>query len=142
MGITKITPAQQAILEKMQKGYVLSSQFEAKYRPFDMPHEFGARIYHPNYDLRYMKSALISTIKAMLNKELIVEDSRYICGSGTDGGHKYETWCIHYKLNLCISCYEQPASVQFNNMFCADCAKNMGDAWEVEYNKHMQEATA
>lgn len=95
---TKTTPAQQHILDLMQKGHVLSSQLETKYRPFDMPSEFGGYLRHPHTD-RCSKTVLVSTIKAMLARGLIVESNRYIGSSGTDDGHETETWCIHYKIN-------------------------------------------
>lgn len=93
----KPSPIQQHILDKMNQGHVLSSQLDTKYRAFDGPAENGGELRHPDYDWRWRKTILISTIKAMLTKGLIVEDSRYICESGTWAGHETEAWCIHYK---------------------------------------------
>jgi hypothetical protein len=135
--MNKPTPAQQHILNQMRRGYALISHIDTKYRPFNMPVEHGG--YLLNTASCAMKPVLSSTIKAMLGKNLIAEIKRYVSSEGFCGKHQTETWRIHYKLNLCIDCYERPASPSFNGMFCADCAKKMGDAWEAEWNKHMQE---
>lgn len=97
--MNKPTPAQQHIIDRMEQGYVLSSELDTKYRPFDMPPERGGSIHHPDHDTRYTKTILISTIKAMLKKGLIVEDRRYICSQGTWDSHETETWRINYQLS-------------------------------------------
>lgn len=133
----KITPAQKAILEAMQKGRVLSRTISTKYVPFEGNPEHSGTLYDPHYT-RYWKTILVSTIKAMEAKGLIVENNRYVCSTGSWGEHETEEWCIIYKLNLCIDCYEQLASAQFNGMFCEECAKKMGDQWEAEQAKHLE----
>lgn len=95
---TKPTPAQKSILDLMQKGHVLSSELHTKYWPLGMALESGGHLRHPNYDPRWQKTILVSTIKAMLAKGLIAEDSRYICSQGNWGGRETETWRIHYKV--------------------------------------------
>lgn len=138
--MNKPTPAQQHILNMMQQGYVLSSTLDTKYLPFNMKPEHSGTLRHPSlFDIRRDKTIIISTIKAMLAKGFIAEQSRYICSSGTWGGHETETWCIRYNHNMCIHCYEQPASPQFNSTFCADCANEMGEQWEAEWNEQVKE---
>lgn len=139
MSQTKITPAQKHILDQMRRGYVLASSLSTKYIPFNMPAEHGGILL--NAATCQMKPVLLSTIKAMLAKRLIIEEKRF-SSEGFADGQETETWHICYKLNLCIDCHEQPASPDFNDMFCADCAKKMGDAWEAGWNKHVQETTA
>jgi hypothetical protein len=137
MGITKITSAQQQILNQMRRGYALISHMDTKYRSFNMPAEHGG--YLLNTASCAMKPVLLSTIKAMLGKNLIAEEKRYVSSDGFCGEHQTERWRIHYKLNLCIHCYEQPASDQFNGMFCAACANEMGEQWETEQNERVKE---
>lgn len=134
---TKPTPAQKSILDLMQKGHVLSSGLETKYRPFDMPPEFGGYLHHPHTD-RWSKTILISTIKAMLAKGLIAEDNRYICSFGTEDGHETETWRINYKLNLCAHCYEAP--IADNGLYCQSCADQIGKEYMDEWSQRVNSA--
>jgi hypothetical protein len=97
--MSKPTPAQQQIIDQMQNGYVLSSTLSTKYVPFNMNPEHGGTLRHRDYfDTRRDKNILQSTIKVMLTKSFIAEESRYVCSSGTWEGHETETWNINYKL--------------------------------------------
>jgi hypothetical protein len=96
---TKISPAQQSIIDQMEQGHVLYSMLSTKYLPFDMNPEHGGTLRDPNvHHTISTRTILISTIKAMLAKGLIVEENRYICSSGTWDKHETETWCITYQL--------------------------------------------
>jgi hypothetical protein len=125
---SKPTFAQQLILNKMSQGHVLSSMLDTKYCPFGMNAENGGNLRNPHvHHTISTKTILISTIKALLAKKLIVEKNRYICSSGTWGNHETETWCINYKLNLCAQCYENP--IADNGLYCQKCADQIGKAY-------------
>lgn len=94
MGV-KITPAQQHILNQMRRGYILSSSLDTKYRFLNMPAEHGGRLLNPVQCT--MKPVLLSTIKAMLNKGMIIEEKRFSTEGFCDG-QETETWHITYKL--------------------------------------------
>jgi hypothetical protein len=97
--VGKPTPAQQAILDGMKQGHVLSRTIDTKYVPFNMNLEHSGDLRSPHvHHVFSTRTIRLSTIKSMEAKGLIAEESRYMSSSGTWGEHETETWCIHYKV--------------------------------------------
>lgn len=94
MTATKISSAQQRIIDAMEEGMILSST--ESFVDEALEYRF-ADICKPN-SVTYCKNVHIATIDAMLKKSLIVEKDRWISSIGEAQGKPAKSWHIVYQL--------------------------------------------
>jgi hypothetical protein len=95
MTTSKISPAQQRIIDMMEEGMELSSHLSLI--AGETQHRF-ADITNPDGRYTACKNVHIATIDAMLEKSLIVERKRWISSTGEWYGKPHESWRIVYQL--------------------------------------------